>query len=152
MNVEIILRGYPSRMRFPEWQRANLLSEKQLPKLSNEQRARARKLGLQERAYAVGIKAAELASERAAEKMERVARVIAETVTNRDQEAELTTLVWDFYQHRFEFTVQHKVGPAPRECIYSVPTDIVDDLLLDRNGAESRLKQAVERELTMVVG
>src|SRR5205807_5363294 len=60
MKVELVFRGYPSRIRFADWERANSLPVGALPKLSKQQRARARKLRIPEDHYAVALKAAEL--------------------------------------------------------------------------------------------
>lgn len=148
IQVDIILRGYPSRIRYPEWQKANSLPKDQLPTLSDEQRARVASLHVPEGAYAVGLKAAELAHDHAGDEMERVARMIAEELAKCDPQARLKCLLWDFVEGKFEFTVQHEVGS---ECIYGIPHDVVDDLLLERQGAESRFREAVRRELALVV-
>jgi len=119
------------------------LREDELPKLSDEQRARAQKLHISERAYAVAIKAAELASERASEKLEQVARLIAEAVRKRDPGGQLKSVVWDFYTHSFQFVTRHD----STECLHSIPTEIVDDVVLEKEGAARRLKQAADFEL-----
>ena len=143
MNTELLLRGYPSRIRFAEWQAANSLPEDKLPGLSPEQKARARALYISERDYRVALKAAQLASERATSKMEQVARLIAEAVKSRDPKAVLTSVVWDFYGHTFEYFTRHD----GREYPHSIPTLIIDDVLLEKEGAEQRLKDAVNSEL-----
>ncbi len=151
MEVELVLRGYPSRTRFAEWQQANSLREDELPKLSDEQKERARRLHISERAFAVAFKAAELMHERALQKMEHVGNLIARAVRDRDPEAELTSVVWDFYEKKCEFFTRHKVGrDSHKECVHSIATQVVDDLLLEKEGAETRLKEAVERELAFL--
>src|SRR5579863_392272 len=77
--MELVLRGYPSSLRFAEWQQANSLPADKLPHLNEGQKARARDLRISERGYAISLKAAELARQRADAKMDRVARVIAES-------------------------------------------------------------------------
>jgi hypothetical protein len=152
METELVLRGYPSRKRFAEWQQANSLPEDQLPKLSEEQRARARQLCIPERAYAVALKAAQLAGDRALEKMKRVANVIARAVKDRDPEAELTSVVWNFYEARFEFLVRYKIGKdSPKELEHFIPTQMIDDILLDKEGAERELMQAVSSQVSVLV-
>ena len=143
MKVELVFRGYPSRIRFADWERANSLPVGALPKLSKQQRARARKLRIPEDHYAVALKAAELSSEHALGKMERVARIIAAAAKKRLPEAELTSVVWDFRENRFEFLAQIN----GREDCSPIPTAIVDDVLLEKEGAEERLKKAVDFEL-----
>ncbi len=143
MTIELVLRGYPSRIRFAEWQRANSLPVDALPKLSEEQKTRARKLRIPEDHYAVALKAAELTSERAIGEMERVARLIAAAATKRCPEAEVTSVVWDFREKRFEFLTRID----GREDCDPIPTEIVDDVLLQKEGAEERLKKAVDFEL-----
>lgn len=143
MGIEILLRGYPSRIRFAEWQAANLLPEDKLPKLTAEQQRRASRLHIPERHYAVALKAAELAGEEARRKMERMAQLIATAVRGSDAEAELKSLVWDFYGHQFQFVTRHN----GREFAHSIPTAIIDDLLLEKEGAEQRLKNVVRHEL-----
>lgn len=148
MEIELVLRGYPSRKRFAEWQQANCLREEELPKLSDEQRARARRLHLSERAYAIAIKAAELASDSALEKMKRVGSLIARAVKDRAPEDELTSIVWDFYEHKFEFFTKHKIGKDSfREYPYSIATQVIDDFLLEKQGAEGRLQEEVSSQL-----
>ena len=138
--MDLILRGYPSRTRFAEWQEANSLPPKKLPRLSVDQKTRAQKLGISERAYAIALRAAELTRDRAAEKMEKVARFITETVKTRDPQAEVTALVWDFLGHEFKFLTRVN----GREHDDSISPRIVDDVLLEKEGAEQRLKQEVD--------
>jgi hypothetical protein len=152
MEIELILRGYPSRKRFAEWQQANSLPESELPALSDDQRERAQRLHISERDLAVAVKAAELAGDRALKKMERVGNIIARAVKDRDPEAELTTVLWDFYEQKFEFCTRHKIGQDfYRQCVSSIPTQVVDDLVLEKEGAERRLREAVSSELSVLV-
>ncbi len=151
MKIDLLMRGYPSQIRFAEWQKANSLPESELPKLSKEQRARARQLHVSERDYAVAVKAGELAESRALEQMERVARLVGQAVVKRDPEAELTSLVWDFWEHRFEFSTRHRIaGDSHKECLHSIPTDVVDGVLQNKEGAERELKEAVDSELRVL--
>lgn len=143
MTVELLLRGYPSRVRFKEWQIANSLPENELGKLSEDQRTRARSLHIPDRAYAVALKAKELSAERAIRKMEEVAQRINEAVKTRDGEGELKSVVWDFYGHSFQFITRHALG----EYVHSIPTQVVDDVLLEKEGASRRLREAVDFEL-----
>ena len=143
MTIDIVLLGYPSRIRFAEWQAANSLADEKLPKLSEEQKARARALRVPERHYAVALKAAELSGQRAAARMEWVARLIAEAAKRRDPEARVTSVVWNFREHKHEFFTRHD----GRQYTHSIPTQIIDDLLLEKEGAGERLKQAVDFEL-----
>jgi len=153
MEIELVLRGYPSRKSFAEWQQANSLPESELPRLSDQQRERARRLHISERAYAVALKAGELAAQRALEKMERVGNLIARAVKDRDPEAELTSVVWDFYEQRFEFFTKHKIEKDwyGNECVHSIATQAVDDVLLGKEGAERRLQEAVNSELSVLL-
>ncbi len=143
MNIELVLRGYPSRIRFPEWQEANSLPPDKLPKLSEDQIARARKLRVPSHAYAIALKAAELANERASGKIEWVARMIAEAARKRDPELEVTSVIWDFWEHKFEFFTRRD----GHQHVHSIATEIIDDVLLEKEGAGQRLKQAVDFEL-----
>lgn len=140
MQVELLVRGYPSRMRFAEWQTARSLPESELPKLTQEQQARARRLHITDREFAVGLKAGQLMSERAAEHMERVARLVAEGLKNGGSSARLKTVLWDFYGGKFEFAIEDETGTHP----YSLPMETVDDVLLDKDGAEQRMKEQVD--------
>jgi len=152
MEIELVIRGYPSRKRLAEWQRANSLPEDQLPKLSEEQRERARQLHLPERAYAVALKAAELSGDRALEKMKQVGNLIARAVQDRDPETELASVVWDFYEQRFEFFTRHKIGKdLHKECVHFIPTQMIDDVLLDKEGAERQLTEAVSSQVSVLV-
>src|SRR5574340_16263 len=103
MTMELVLRGYPSLLRFAEWQQANSLPANDLPRLSEEQKMRARDLRISERGYAISLKAAQLARQRADTKMDRIARLIAEAVRLRDPEAEVTAVIWDFWAREFKF-------------------------------------------------
>ena len=139
-KMDLILRGYPSRIRFAEWQKANSLPPDKLPRLSKPQKARAHRLGISDHEYAIALKAAELARERAVDKMEKVARLIIEAVHKRDPQAEVTALVWDFLRHEFKFLTRVN-GREDDDCI---PPQVVDDVLLEKEGAEQRLKQKVD--------
>lgn len=141
MQVEFVIRGYPSHVRFVDWQRANSLPDDQLT-LTPEQRDRARKLQIPERAYAVGIKAAECAGENAVQKMDRVAQSVVDAIRHRYPEDELRSIVWDFVERRFRFVIWHRDLNSERE--YSAPPETVDDLLLEKEGAERRLKEQID--------
>lgn len=144
MEVEFVIRGYPSKVRLAEWQEANTLPKDQL-RLTPEQQERARKLQIPEAAYAVGIKAAELAGDHAVQKMERVARLIAEAIQRRYPQDELRTIVWDFVEGKFRFVFWD--GLAKRELEHLLSTEVVDDLLLEKQGAEGRLMKEVDLEI-----
>jgi len=141
--MELVLRGYPSSLRFAEWQQANSLPADKLPHLNEGQKARARDLRISERGYAISLKAAELARQRADAKMDRVARVIAEAVRQRDPEAEVTAVVWDFRAREFKFL--RRVNG--KEYAESVPTQILDDVILEKEGAEDRLRKELDYRL-----
>jgi hypothetical protein len=142
VQVELVICGYPSRVRLAEWQQANLLSEAELPQLSEEQQARARKMQIPERAYAVGIKAAELATHHVGEKMEKVAAMIREAIQRRESRDELKSVIWDFYAGSFRFMVLH--AALGQEVSYSMPTEIVDDVMMEKESAETRLRAYVD--------
>ncbi len=121
------------------------MPKEQLHPLSEDQRARAKRLHISEGEYAVAMKAAELASERALQKMEHVARLIAQEVRRRDPNSQLKAVLWDFSGHRFEFVTRlNGLG----ECIHWIPTEVVDDVLSEKEGAEQRLRQAVSSQLS----
>ena len=145
MEVEFVIRGYPSRVRFADWQEANTLPDDQL-KLTPQQKKDARKLRVPERAYAVGIKAAEFAGNHTVQKMEQVAGLVAEAIHRRYPGDDLRIIVWDFVEQKFRFVVGHRVDNSERE--YALSTEAVDDLLLEKEGAERRLKH----EADLVVG
>jgi len=136
--MDLILRGRPSKSRFTEWQVANSLPQEKLPELSNDQRVRAKLLRVPERAYRVALKAGELAREHAWKKMEHVARIIAEAAQRRG--VELSAVVWDFVQYQFNFVVRVN----GREYDHTIPTGIIDDVVLEKEGAEQRLKRDVD--------
>ncbi len=136
--MEFIVRGYPSRKRFVDWQRANSTPREQLPQLSESQRDRARKLRISEQAYAIALKAGELARERLEGQMDRVGGLIASAAKRRG--AEVTAVIWDFFEHQFKFTAREN----GRELENTLPASIVDDLLLGKEGADDRLKRAVD--------
>ena len=153
MEAEIVIRGYPSRMRFAEWQQANLLAEEQLPRLTEKQKERVRRLHISEKEYAVVLKAGELAQAHSLKEMEKVANCIRRVVREQDPESELTTLFWDFGGHKFEYIIQHSISPGRvKECPYAIPPELVDELVLGREGAEERLAQAVGNDLALMAG
>jgi hypothetical protein len=149
MSIELLVRGYPSRVRFAEWQAANSLPEAELEGLSKEQRALAQKLHVPEKAYAVALKAAELSHARAAEQMEVIAKLIAEEVKARDSQDELKTVIWDFSSHEFKFVTREVVGKNGKEVTNTLPTEVVDDFLLEKRGSDRRLKDAVKIALDL---
>jgi hypothetical protein len=136
--MEFSVRGYPSRSRFADWQRANLMPSEELPELSEAQKDRARKLRISEQAYAIALKAGDLARERLEGQLDRVGRLIASAAKKRG--AEVTAVVWDFYEHQFKFTAREN----GRELENTLPSSIVDDLLLGKEGADDRLKHQVD--------
>ncbi len=138
--MELIIRGYPSRIRAADWQKANSLPEKELPRLTEKQRERTRTLRIPEHAYAIALKAGELAKEHASKKVERVARLIVDAVKKRDPAIEVTAVVWDFVEYQFKFLTRVN----GRENYDSIPTEIIDDVLLEKEGAEERLKKQVD--------
>jgi hypothetical protein len=152
MQTEIILRGYPSRKRFAEWQQANMLPDEQLPRLTKEQAERARKLRISEKGFAIALKAAELARVQSFEKMERVAKCIHQVLRKHDPQSELATLVWDFSAHKFDYVVKHRSAPEQAlEATYSIPPEVVDEVVLEHEGAEQKLATMVARDLDLLV-
>ena len=135
--MEFVVRGYPSRIRFADWQRANSAPREELPQLSEAQRDRARKLRIPEQAYAIALKAGELARARLEGQIDRVGGVIASAAKRRG--AEVTAVVWDFFEHQFKFTASEN----GREVENALPPSIIDDLLLGKEGAGDRLKREV---------
>lgn len=138
--MDLILRGYPSKIRFAEWQKANSLPPDQLPRLSGEQAERARTLRVPERAFAIALKASELAAEEAVEKMERVGRLIQESAKKRIPDARVKAVVWDFVERRFRFMTQ--INGSEHENM--IPIKIIDDLLMEKPDAEQQLKKTVD--------
>jgi hypothetical protein len=136
--MEFVIRGYPSRTRMAEWQKANSALSEQLPQLSEEQRSRAQKLRIPERAYAVALKAGELARERLEGQLDYVAGLIDSAARKRG--AEVTSVVWDFFESQFRFTAREN----GREVKNTLPASIVDDLLLGKEGADERLLHQVD--------
>jgi hypothetical protein len=136
--MEFIIRGYPSRIRFGDWQKANSLGPDDLPGLSAEQKRRAQQLRIPHRAYAIGLKAAQLARERLTGELDHVGGLIASAAKKRG--AEVTTVIWDFLEHDFKFVTRENGREHPN----SLPPKIIDDLLLGKEGADRRLKEQVD--------
>jgi hypothetical protein len=151
MQTEIVIRGYPSRKRFAEWQKANMLPDGELPQLTVEEKRRASLLRVPEKAYAIALKAGELARDRAFEGLERVANAIAISVKKQDPNVELKAVTWDFFTGQFEFVTQHKSGSQFRECAHGMAPELIDELVLGRPGADQKLIEAAQRELTLLV-
>jgi hypothetical protein len=153
MEAEIIIRGIPSRQRFAEWRQANMLSAEQLPRLTKEQAERARKLRISEKGFAVALKASELARDQSFEKMESVAKRIQQVLQKHDPDSELAVLVWDFDEKRFNYVVKRRNGPGQAlEATYPIPPEMVDELVLERDGAEQKLASRVANDLELLVG
>jgi hypothetical protein len=148
MEAEIIIRGFPPRHRFAEWRQANMLPDEQLPRLTKEQVERARKLHITEKGFAIALKASQLAQEQSFQKMERVARFIHQVLEKHGAQSELETLLWDFSARKFAYVVKQKNGPgqAP-ETTYSIPPEIVDEIVLEHDGAEQKLVERVVNDL-----
>jgi hypothetical protein len=137
--MEFIVRGYPSRIRFVDWQKANSLGPDALPALSDQQKRRAQQLRIPDRAYAIGLKAAQLARERlVGGELDHLGGLIASAAKKRG--AEVTTVVWDFLEHDFKFMTRQNGREQPN----SLPPNIIDDLLLGKEGADRRLKEQVD--------
>ena len=152
MQTEIILRGFPSRKRFADWQQANTLPDEKLPRLTREQAERARRLRISEKGFAIALKAGELAREQSFEKMERVAKCIHQVLRRHEPQSELATLVWDFGAHKFDYVVKHGNGPGKAlEAIYPIPPEMVDEVVLEHEGAEQKLAAMVARDLELLV-
>jgi len=151
MEAEIIIRGFPTRHRFAEWRRANMLSVEELPRLTKEQVERARKLRITEKGFAVALKASELSRDHSFEKMERVAKCIHQVLREHDPQSELATLIWDFGERKFEYVVKHRISPGlTPEAIYSISPDIVDEVVLGHEGAEEKLATMVAKDLELL--
>ena len=148
METEIIIRGYPSRTRFSDWVKANTLPESELPQLDEEQKRRVSFLRVREKAYAAAVKSVELARDFAFERLQQVAGAIARNVKKQNPEAELKAVVWDFYSQRFEFLVVRGLQDQLREYAYLMDPALVDEVVLERQGAERKLIEAAQRELT----
>ena len=128
-----------------------MLPDGELPQLTAEQKRRATLLRVPEKAYAVALKAGELARDHAFEGLERVANAIAISVKKQDPKAELKAVVWDFVSGQFEFITQHKFGNQFRECVHNMAPELIDELVLGRPGADQKLIEAAQRELTLLV-
>jgi hypothetical protein len=141
MEVEVVLRGYQSRVRDADWQKANTLPDEQLT-LTREQRDRAQLLQIPEHAYAVRKRAAEFAGDHAMEKITQLAQLIADTIARRYPEGELRSIVWDFVDGKFQFVFWQRM--ANREVAFAVPGELVDEVILEVQGADQRLLKSVD--------
>jgi hypothetical protein len=151
MEAEIIIRGFPPRQRFAEWGQANTLPAEELPRLTKEQAERARKLRITEKGFAVALKAGELAQDQSFEVMERVAKRIHQVLRKHDPHSELAKLVWDFGAHRFDYIVKHQNGQEEAlETTYPIPPEMVDEVVLEHEGAEQKLVAKVVYDLELL--
>jgi hypothetical protein len=125
-----------------------MMSAEELPRLTKEQAERARKLRITEKGFAIALKAGELARDQSFEKMERVAKRIHQVIRKHDPDLELATLVWDFGARRFDYVVKHENGPGQAlETTYSIPPEMVDEVVLEHEGAEHKLATKVANDL-----
>ncbi len=125
-----------------------MLPQEELPRLTDEQMERVRKLHITEKGFAVVLKAGELARAQSFVKMETVARRIHEVLRKHDPRAELNTLLWDFEAQMFDYVVRRPIGSEhDPEATYRIPPELVDELVMGQYGAEEKIASVVVKNL-----
>jgi hypothetical protein len=137
MNISV--QG--SRTSVTEWEEVRGLPERDLPPLSVEQRAVARKLGIPELDYARSFLAGERTLEKMVAKTERFARYLSERLRKIAPSVNAESVLLNTWDGRFEIHLNFGGRSVP----VSIAEGLVDDFF-DSGSAE------MERRLDHVLG
>ena len=122
-RFEVVISDYTSSIE--EWRRAQKVSSKALPALTEEQKRAARKLGVTEEAYARSV----LAGQYGAERMEERAVALGEMVGRMAGEIIADCKVASVVAEMFEGRWLVRLG-TPAECfVVAIPRELADDVL-----------------------
>ena len=135
--MEIVIEGW--RAGGEERKEAASVPVDQLPALTDEQKAVAKKLGISEEAYARSAYAGKRNQERLVEKTRRFADVLQRKLQAR-RGVQLRRIRLDVLNHRFDVVASE----GDREFPFRVSEEMIDDLF--QSGSES-LERDLERVL-----
>jgi len=140
--MEIAVDGW--RAGAAEREVARSLSPEQLPRLTDEQRSVASKLGIPEEDYARSVVAGERNREALLLKTERLARLLEQRLKASGIGAHVNRVTLRTIQHRFDVELQVNGRMVP----FQVEETVVDDYFdSGSNDAEQRLGHILDRAL-----
>jgi|SRR5579863_5373400 hypothetical protein len=138
--MEIAVDGW--RSGATDWDAVRNLPAEQLPQLSEEQRAVAKKLGISEQDYARSLVAGERSREALLVKTERLARLLEQRIAALGIGGRVNRVVLRTIQDRFDIEVQLNGRVLPLRIEESIVDDYFDSGSAD---AEKRLAQILDR-------
>jgi hypothetical protein len=138
--MEIAVDGW--RSGATDWDAVRNLPAEQLPQLSEEQRAVAKKLGISEQDYARSVVAGERSREALLVKTERLARLLEQRIAALGIGGRVNRVVLRTIQDRFDIEVQLDGRVLPLRIEESIVDDYFDSGSAD---AERRLAQILDR-------
>jgi hypothetical protein len=133
--MEIAVDGW--RAGATDWDAVRNLPAEQLPKLNDEQRSVARKLGLSEQDYARSLVAGERNREVLLAKTEKLARLLTQRLTTLGIHGQVNRVTLRTIQDRFDVEVQLDARSIPLR----IDETVVDDYF-DRGTAEAEQQLA----------
>jgi hypothetical protein len=138
--MEIAVDGW--RSGATDWDAVRNLPAEQLPQLSEEQRAVAKKLGISEQDYARSLVAGERSREALLVKTERLARLLEQRIAALGIGGRVNRVVLRTIQDRFDIEVQLNGRVLPLRIEESIADDYFESGSAD---AEKRLAQILDR-------
>lgn len=142
-EFKIIVQGY--RTSVNEWDRARRAGKEELPKLTEEQKAFARKVGVSEEDYARKVLAGRYGSERLAAEAERFGRLVQEVLADFKSQQRAEIEITDVFYSAFdrEFTCHFREGSKEFSCYVS--SILVADHL---DSGDVKLKERIKHLVT----
>lgn len=138
--MEIAVDGWRSGVA--DWDAVRNLPAEQLPQLSDEQRAVARKLGIPEQDYARSVVAGERSREALLVKTERLARLLEQRIAALGIDGRINRVTLRTIQGRFDVEVQVNGRTLPLRIDEALVDDYFDNGSAD---SEQRLAQILDR-------
>jgi hypothetical protein len=138
--MEIAVDGWRSGVA--DWDAVRNLPAEQLPQLSDEQRAVARKLGISEQDYARSVVAGERSRESLLVKTERLARLLEQRIAALGIGGRVNRVTLRTFEDRFDIEVQVNGRVLPLRIDEAIVDDYFDSGSAD---AEQRLGHILDR-------
>ena len=138
--MEIAVDGWRSGVA--DWDAVRNLPAEQLPQLTDEQRAVARKLGIPEQDYARSVVAGERNREALLVKTERLARLLEQRIAALGIDGRINRVTLRTIQGRFDVEVQVNGRTLPLRIDEALVDDYFDNGSAD---SEQRLAQILDR-------
>jgi hypothetical protein len=140
--MEIAVDGW--RAGSVDWEKVRNLPSEQLPQLTEDQRAVARKLGVSEEDYARSVVAGERSQEVLLAKAERLARLLEQRMRAAGIAGQVNRVTLRTIQDRFDIELQVNDRVLPLR----IDESIIDDYFDGGSGdSEQRLSQILDRAL-----